>query len=945
MTRTPKSQISPAGSRCLPRPARGLIPLAAIAVLCAMTLFSAAAPAQAQQETNIPIISIERVLGSAVVAVTDEGVLEFKYRLRAVGTHQTWSGATPGCNREEDDHGGCDRGPEVQIDYEWKKPWLGKSGLPASSKQVLAARNAEGEWYWDEGWLIVYHDYREDRPLIVTVKLKDGTGYNVDPANQSLKIFVNPQISLQETASATEGTDANMEFQVTLNPSLTGGATVTVDYETYDISANAGSDYTAASGTLTFNKDHSSRTISVPITDDNIADDGETFGLRLSNPSGVTRLVESFAQCYGGDARPTPGPPCHYRFGDTVFASTLSATGTILNTEPGPSPSVADLPEVSIRAASSFTQEGSDAVFTLTRTLGVSEALQVPVSVQETDEMLDPAAPTSATFASGEWETELRLKTVDDAALEADSTVVVEVRRGSGYRLGANAYSEAAVTVLDDDAASLPEPTPTRAGVEVWSADMTVVDYENGSIGAGAADLLSNQRGSEGLEAKSLWYYAPERKLRMSFTAGVDTRMLKLFAGDHVLTFPEARSGESGFSWENVDVNWTDGQTIALRLERGEIAAAAAPDPTLKSLAVSGADLSPAFDPAVLLYEAVVGSETSVVTVSTLTSDEDAEVMFGLLWDADSEQAGHQVNVPYGETLITASVAAADGETQRAYRVLVKRPTTTVAVTFESESYTAIEGGDPVSVVVQLSADPGMGVTIPLTAVPVGGAVPQDYRVPARVTFMGGGALSQTVELTAVSDDVAEVGESVALGFAGLSHGLVAGGTASATVLLMDAASTAAPPTAEPTGAPVIRGTPRVGETLDRRTLSGIDDAGRAGHRQSGTSRTSGLEITGTTTRHISGRRPAATHTLTEAEEGKVITVTGGFHRRRGQRRVADQRCHCGGGGGGTHGAAACAQQPDGDGGGQRLYHPLMGRAGRRWRHRLPDTAASPLGG
>ena len=85
-------------------------------------------------------------------------------------------------------------------------------------------------------------------------------------------------------AEATEGEDATLDFLVRLdgNP----GSDVTVDYRTRDGTAEAGSDYTETSGTLTFNSLETERTVSVPITDDAHEDDGETFTLTLSNPDG-----------------------------------------------------------------------------------------------------------------------------------------------------------------------------------------------------------------------------------------------------------------------------------------------------------------------------------------------------------------------------------------------------------------------------------------------------------------------------------------------------------------------------------------------------------------------------------------------------------------------------------------------------------------------------------
>ena len=86
-------------------------------------------------------------------------------------------------------------------------------------------------------------------------------------------------------AEATEGEDATLDFLVRLggNP----GSEVTVDYGTRDGTATAGSDYTETSGTLTFEPGEDEQTVSVPITDDDVEDDGETFTLMLSNASGA----------------------------------------------------------------------------------------------------------------------------------------------------------------------------------------------------------------------------------------------------------------------------------------------------------------------------------------------------------------------------------------------------------------------------------------------------------------------------------------------------------------------------------------------------------------------------------------------------------------------------------------------------------------------------------
>ena len=62
---------------------------------------------------------------------------------------------------------------------------------------------------------------------------------------------------------------------------------VTVAYATADGTALAGSDYVAASGTLTFAPGETRKTVTVTIIGDSTVESSETLFLRLSNPTGA----------------------------------------------------------------------------------------------------------------------------------------------------------------------------------------------------------------------------------------------------------------------------------------------------------------------------------------------------------------------------------------------------------------------------------------------------------------------------------------------------------------------------------------------------------------------------------------------------------------------------------------------------------------------------------
>ena len=102
-----------------------------------------------------------------------------------------------------------------------------------------------------------------------------------------------PAVLSVADAEVEEGADATLAFTVTLSKARS--ATTTVNYATSDGSATAGADYTAQSGTLTFGRLETSKTVSVPVLDDDHDEGSETLTLTLSNVSDNVRLGEATA--------------------------------------------------------------------------------------------------------------------------------------------------------------------------------------------------------------------------------------------------------------------------------------------------------------------------------------------------------------------------------------------------------------------------------------------------------------------------------------------------------------------------------------------------------------------------------------------------------------------------------------------------------------------------
>ena len=129
-----------------------------------------------------------------------------------------------------------------------------------------------------------------------------------------------PELTVAD-ASAEEGTDANLDFTVTLDRESTGE--VTVNYATADGTATAGSDYTATSGTLTFAAGDTSKTVSVPVLNDDLDEGSETLTLTLTSPSGAT-LAD--AEATGTITNSDPMPKAWLaRFGRTAAVHVVDA--------------------------------------------------------------------------------------------------------------------------------------------------------------------------------------------------------------------------------------------------------------------------------------------------------------------------------------------------------------------------------------------------------------------------------------------------------------------------------------------------------------------------------------------------------------------------------------------------------------------------------------------
>ncbi len=175
--------------------------------------------------------------------------------------------------------------------------------------------------------------------------------------------------------STTEGSSVNVAIRRDANSC---GGPSSVEYATEDGSANAGSDYTAVSGTATFEMGPdpaAQRTFSVPVVKDSEAEGAETFTvvLRMNAANGVISSL---------------GPPATV----TIAASTQSSPVTSPAapsppTAPAPAPEPARTatttrlaPSTTVATSTSTSSSTTSTSTTSTTTLGGDEVAAAPTS-------------------------------------------------------------------------------------------------------------------------------------------------------------------------------------------------------------------------------------------------------------------------------------------------------------------------------------------------------------------------------------------------------------------------------------------------------------------------------------------------------------------------------------------------------------------------------------
>jgi alpha-tubulin suppressor-like RCC1 family protein len=124
-------------------------------------------------------------------------------------------------------------------------------------------------------------DVDGSKTVNITASAEDGSS-----ADQTMTVEDNDPGRVQFSAGSYSVNEKDRSAVITVVRTSSSSGEICVDYGTVNGTASAGADYDSVSGALTFHKGEVSKTFSVTILEDSVAEEDKTVKLSLSNPTG-----------------------------------------------------------------------------------------------------------------------------------------------------------------------------------------------------------------------------------------------------------------------------------------------------------------------------------------------------------------------------------------------------------------------------------------------------------------------------------------------------------------------------------------------------------------------------------------------------------------------------------------------------------------------------------
>ena len=466
----------------------------------------------------------------------------------------------------------------------------------------------------DEGYERFY--FTLDSPINATLAQSSATISIIDDeANVSTPdIYIDDVVVDEQAGTAT--------FVVMLG-GRTGGSSnsiVEVDYTTSDGSAEAGSDYTASSGTLTFAAGQSVQTVVVDITDDDDPEGAETFNLTLSDAVNGTIFNETAVATIGLSDTTSSQPTISVS--DMVVGEDDSYVDIVVSL------SAASTSEVSVDYA---TANGSATGYT-------SASAHDYISLSGT-----------LTFAAGETTKVVRIQINQDTSDEGYERFYFTLDSPINATL---TQSSATISIIDDEAnVSNPDIYVDDVVVDEQAGTATFVVMLGGRTGGSSNSIVEvDYTTSDGTAEAGSDYTASSGTLK--FAAGESVQTVVVDITDDTLA-----EGEETFNLTLSDaVNATifDGTAVA-------------------TIGVS--DNASGSQPTVNVSDMVVGEDDSYVDIVVSLSAASASEVSVDYATANGSATGYSSSSYYDYITLSGTLTFAAGETTKVVRVQINQDT------------------------------------------------------------------------------------------------------------------------------------------------------------------------------------------------------------------------------------------------------------------------------
>ncbi|MHA3770669.1 Calx-beta domain-containing protein [Verrucomicrobiota bacterium sgz303538] len=267
--------------------------------------------------------------------------------------------------------------------------------------------------------LYIKNDTAREETETIQLQLSNPTAGNLGNANAIVSILDDDTWQIQaDTVQIVEGNDgqsvAVMKVRLVNSYRVTDHThPISVNFNTQNGTATAGTDYVTTQGTLTFQPGEIEKTISVPILGDNTAEQIENFSVKFSTPFGAT-------------------------------LQQASQTVSLLNDDPG---------TISVASASITEGHGGQKilVFNVSMSVPTTSPVSVNFETQDGTALAGVDFETAAgqiTFAPGETQKTISVPILGDRIAEQNEAFTLKLTGASGATI---ATATATGTILNDD--------------------------------------------------------------------------------------------------------------------------------------------------------------------------------------------------------------------------------------------------------------------------------------------------------------------------------------------------------------------------------------------------------------------------------------------------------------------------------------------------------------